>query len=168
MLLHQTPRLVLRPLTTGDADVIRELFNDASFLRFVGDRGVRTSEQARLYIESGPLASYACRGFGLNLVELKATGEAVGICGLLQRDELPAPDLGFALLPRFRSQGYAFEAAEAVLAHARHTLGLERVLAITSPDNAASIKILERLGFRFDRLVRLSAAGADLKLFQLT
>jgi len=114
------------------------------------------------------MASYARHGFGLNVVALRTTGDPIGICGLLKRDELPAPDLGFALLPRFRSQGYAFEAAEAVLSHARHTLRLERTLAITSPDNTASIKILETLGFRFDRMVRLSQGAADLKLFEVT
>jgi ribosomal-protein-alanine N-acetyltransferase len=160
-----TERLVLRRLTSEDAAFIVELLNDPSFLRFIGDKGVRTPADACRYIEAGPLASYERHGFGLYRVELKDGGEPVGLCGLLKRDYLPDVDIGFALLPRHRSQGYAFESASAVLAHARDRLGLERVLAITSPDNAASIGLLERLGFRFERRARPADDEPEVDVF---
>jgi len=161
----ETERLVLRRLTTDDAEFILELLNDPSFLRYIGDKGVRTRADACRYIETGPMASYERHGFGLYRVELKREGEPIGICGLLKRDALPDADLGFALLPRHRSKGYAFESASAVLAHARDTLGLERVLAITSPDNVASIGLLEDLGFRFEGMSRLAGDAPEIKVF---
>ena len=161
----ETRRLVLRRLTTEDAGWILELLNDPAFLRYVGDKGVRTHADACRYIETGPVASYERHGFGLLRVELKDGGEPIGMCGLLKRDSLPEPDIGFALLPRHRAKGYAFESASAVLAHARDTLGLVRVLAITSPDNAASIELLEGLGFRFERMSRLEEDAPEIKVF---
>lgn len=141
------------------------LLNDEGFLRHVGDRGVRTQQAAALYIENGARASYLRHGYGLYLAELKGTAEAVGICGLVKRDPLPHPDLGFALMPRFRAAGYAREAAEAVIAHAREGLRLPRLLAITSLDNHASIALLGKLGFVFEGLTELN--GEQLRLFGL-
>jgi RimJ/RimL family protein N-acetyltransferase len=161
----ETRRLVLRPLTADDAGFILELLNDPAFLRYVGDKGVRTHADACRYIETGPVASYEHHGFGLLRVELRDAGEPIGICGLLKRDSLPEPDIGFALLPRHRAKGYAFESASAVLAHARDTLGLKRVLAIASPDNAASIELLEGLGFRFERMSRLDEDAPEIEVF---
>lgn len=161
----ETSRLVLRTLTSGDAAFMLELLSDPSFLRYIGDRGVRTLADARRYIEAGPRASYERFGFGLYLAELKASGEPIGICGLLKRDALPDADVGFAFLPPFWGNGYAFESASAVLVYARDTLGLTRVLAITSPDNVASIGLLEKLGFVFERLTRLSEGAPDVRLF---
>ena len=143
------------------------LLNDEGFLRYVGDRGVRTLEAAAVYIDNGARASYERHGYGLYLVELKDTAEPAGICGLVKREPLPHPDLGFALMPRFRAAGYAREAAEAVIAHARGALGLPRLLAITSLDNTASIALLGRLGFQFEGLTRLAAEGEQLRLFGL-
>ena len=161
----ETERLVLRRLTTKDAAFILELLNDPAFLRYIGDKGVRTHADACRYIETGPMASYERHGFGLYRVELKDGGEPIGMCGLLKRDYLPDVDIGFALLPAHRSKGYTLEAAAAVLAHATDTLGLKRVLAITSPDNVASIGLLERLGFRFERMARPAENEPEVKVF---
>lgn len=161
----ETERLALRRLTTDDAEFILELLNEPSFRQHIGDKGVRTNADACRYIETGPMASYERFGFGLYRVETKDGREPIGICGLLKRDSLPDVDLGFALLPRFWSKGYAFESASAVLAHARDTLGLKRVLAVTSPDNVASINLLEKLGFRFERMSRLAEDAPEIKVF---
>lgn len=147
----ETPRLRLRRMTEDDAAFVLELLNQPSFLRYIGDKGVRTLDDARGYVRQGPAASYERHGFGLYVVELKGPGTPIGINGLLRRDYLDAPDIGFAFLPRAWSQGYARESAEAVLAEARERFCLRRVLAITSPDNEASIGLLGRLGFRFER-----------------
>ena len=165
--LIETPRLVLRHLAPDDAGFILELLNDPAFLRHIGDKGVRNKRQARAYIRNGPMASYDRFGFGLYLVALK-DGAPIGICGLLKRQTLDDVDLGFAFLPHFRALGYAFESAQAVLAHARATRGLTRVLAITSPDNAASIGLLEKLGFSFQRMAQLTPAEPPIKLFART
>ena len=163
----ETERLVLRRLSRGDAPFLLELLNEPSFLRYIGDKGVRTEADARRYVETGPLASYERFGFGLLRVELKESGEPIGMCGLLKRDALPDVDVGFAFLSRFWSKGYAFESASAVLAHARDALGLRRVLAITSPDNVASIRLLGKLGFRFERMARVPEDGPEVRLFAL-
>ncbi len=163
----QTERLVLRELTFADAEFIVELLNDPDFLRYIGNKGVRNAEDARRYIETGPLDSYARHGFGLYLVESKAAREPMGMCGLVKRKGLEQMDLGFAFLPRFRSRGYAHEAATAALLQARRDFGVGRVLAITSQDNEASIALLTRLGFRFENLVRLADGEPIVKLFAL-
>lgn len=142
----ETERLSLRRMTTADAPLMLALLNDPDFLRFVGDRKVRTNEEARDYLENGPLASYARDGFGPYAVELKHGGAAIGICGLFKRDHLSDPDIGFAFLPAWRGQGLAGEAARAVLADATARLRLARVLAIVDPRNTRSIALLERLG----------------------
>jgi RimJ/RimL family protein N-acetyltransferase len=161
----ETERLNLRLLNAGDAEFILELLNDPSFLHNIGDKGVRTGAEAVRYIEQGPVDSYARHGFGLWLVELKNTGTPAGICGLVKRDALPDADIGYAFLPRFWSQGYAFEAADAVMKYALDALGLRRVLAITNPDNAGSIKVLEKIGLKFDRLIRLSDDAPEIMLY---
>ena len=161
----ETPRLALHRLTTDDADFILELLNEPSFLRYIGDKGVRTREDACRYILAGPMASYDRFGFGLYRVQRKDSGEPIGICGLLKRESLEDVDVGFALLPRFRASGFAFESASAVLAHGRQTWGLKRILAITSPDNDASVRLLAKLGFRFERMARLSDSTPEIKVF---
>ena len=161
----ETPRLALHRLTTDDADFILELLNEPSFLRFIGDKGVRTRDDACQYILTGPMASYDRFGFGLYRVERKDGGEPIGMCGLLKRESLEDADVGFAFLPRFWSNGFALESAAAVLAHGRQTWGLKRILAITSPDNEASIRLLAKLGFRFERMARLSEETPEIKVF---
>src|SRR5262245_51680416 len=161
----ETARLRLRRMSEDDAEFIRRLVNEPSFIRNIGDKGVRTLDDARRYIREGPMASYARHGFGLNLVEIKATGAPAGMCGLLKRDLLDHPDIGYAFVPEFWSAGYAREAATAVMAWAQGTLGLQRILAITNPDNAASIRLLEKIGFSFERPMRMPGEGADVAIY---
>ncbi len=142
-----------------------ELLTEPSFIRNIGDRGVRTIEDARGYIAGAPMASYSRFGFGLYLVELKAQRTPIGICGILKRDELPEPDIGFAFLPAYWSQGYALESAEAVKDYARCALGLPRLLAIVSPSNKGSIRLLENLGFSYMSMTKLSPETDDVKLY---
>jgi ribosomal-protein-alanine N-acetyltransferase len=160
----ETDRLVLRRLTIADAPFILGLLNEPSFVRFIGDKRVRTLDEAREYIAQGPMASYEQHGFGLYLTSLK-DGTPIGMCGLLKRDVLDDVDIGFALVPPFWSQGYAGEAAAAILDYGRTVLGLERIVAVANPDNAASIRLLEKLGLRFSRMARLAADEPELKLF---
>jgi RimJ/RimL family protein N-acetyltransferase len=160
-----TARLRLRELAAADAPFILALLNEPSFIQNIGDRGVRTLDAARTYIANGPVASYARHGFGLYLVERLEDGAPIGICGILRRDALPDPDLGFAFMPAYWRQGYGFEAASAVLVHARGPLALGRLLAVTNPANDPSIRLLGRLGFRLEGTTRLADGGTDLKLF---
>ena len=159
-----TRRLSLRRLSPSDAEFILELVNDPEFLRFIGDKAVRTADDARQYILDGPVASYQRNGFGLWRVEVKNSGVPVGMCGLLKRESLPDVDIGFAFLPAYRSQGYAFESASAVLDYARAQFGLRRVVAITNPDNAGSIRVLEKLGMRFERMITVSDGEPEVQL----
>lgn len=163
----ETPRLVLRQLTPDDAAFILELLNDPTWLRFIGDRGVRTLDEARNYILNGPVASYEKHGFGLWLTLRKADGAPVGICGLLKRDSLEDVDVGFAFLQRFHAQGYASECAAATLEYGRGILGLKRIVAVTSPDNTGSIRVLEKLGLRYEKTVQLSPTALAIKLFAI-
>ena len=163
----ETERLILRPFTVEDAPFILTLLNEESFLRYIGDKKVRNLEDARQYILNGPVTSYERHGFGLCLVQLKESQTPIGMCGLLKREELPDPDIGFAFLPNFWNKGFGSEAATGVLEYARERLSLQRILAITSLDNDASIKLLERLGFRFERVVQMSADREPVKLFSI-
>ena len=163
----ETDRLVLRPLTEADDAFILDLLNDPSWLRYIGDRGVHTLRQARAYVRNGPMAMHARHGFGLDAVVLRDTGTPVGICGLIRRDTLDDVDVGFAFLPAYCGLGYAREAATAVLRHAGG-LGLLRVVAITVPDNAASIRLLESLGFHFERMLRMRSDPDELRLYART
>ncbi|MBK7643917.1 MAG: GNAT family N-acetyltransferase [Planctomycetes bacterium] len=165
MRVLETERLILRRLHAGDAPFIVELLNDPAWLKHIGDRGVRTLDDARRYIENGPLEMYARLGFGLYLVEQKADGAAIGLCGILKRDSLEHADLGFALLPDYRGLGLAHEAAAGTMEYARETLGLARIVAITSQENDTSGKLLLKLGFRFERNVRLSEDAEELRLY---
>ena len=164
----ETDRLVLRWLAVEDAEFILQLLNEPSFLRFVGDKGVRTIDDAREYILNGPLKSYERFGFGLYLTELKEPRLPIGICGLLKRDSLENVDGGFAFLPQCWRQGDAFESASAVMAHGRDVFGLDRIVAITSPENEGSIKVLEKLGLKFERTTKLSEDAPEVKLFART
>ena len=161
----ETVRLTLRELGAEDAPFVQVLYNDRDFLANVGDRGVRSLEDARRYIADGPVRSYRQHGFGLYLMVARDSGEPVGMCGLLRRDWHGEVEIGFALLPAARLKGYALEAGAAVLEFARASLALERVVALTAPDNQGSIRVLERLGFRFARMVRAPDAPGDSRLF---
>ena len=161
MLVLETERLLLRPSTTDDAPFVLTLLNEPSFLRFIGDKKVRNLEDARQYLLNGPIASYERHGFGLLLVELKDSNIPAGMCGLRKREELPDPDIGFAFLPAYWNKGFGFEAATAVMNDARERLKVTKILAIVSPDNDSSIKLLERLGMKFQRI------KGDVKLYAL-
>jgi ribosomal-protein-alanine N-acetyltransferase len=163
----RTPRLQLRELTFEDDAFILELLNDEAFLRYIGDKGVRTPADARNYLQQGPIDSYQRNGFGLYAVCTHGGPAApVGICGLVRREGLQDPDVGFAFLARHRARGYAVEAAAAVLDLGTRTLKLPRIVAITAPDNWASIRVLEKIGMKFDRLMSLSdRADDEVKLF---
>ena len=165
MIIAQTPRVTLRQLDIADATFFCQLLNDPDWLKNIGDRGVRTPLEAERYIESNYLPTYARLGFGMYLLERNADAQALGVCGLVQRETLPQPDLGFALLHPFCGQGYAHEAASAVMAHAQTRLGLRQVLAITTASNQRSSHLLAKLGFTFDRWVTLAPDGESLRLF---
>jgi len=160
-----TARLVLRELVAADAPFIRTLLNDPDWIRYIGDKGVHTDDDARGYLERGPIAMYARNGFGLYHVALRATGEAIGMCGLIKRDTLPDVDIGFAFLPAYRGHGHALESAAAVLAHGAAAHGLTRVVAIASPGNAPSLRLLERLGMTSEGLWPGSAPDDPLVLY---
>jgi RimJ/RimL family protein N-acetyltransferase len=161
----ETARLRLRRMSVDDAEFILRLLNEPSFIENIGDKGVRTTDDARLYILNGPVASYEKLGFGLFLVELKESVTPIGICGLLKRDVLEDVDIGYALVPEFWSKGYAREAASAVMSFASRVLGLKRLVAVVDPDNQSSIRLLEDLGFQFEQMVRLSDDAPEIKLF---
>ena len=165
MKILETERLILRRLSDEDAAFVVELLNQPSFIQYIGDKGVRTLDDARRYIQDGPVKSYEENGFGLNKVELKSSGTPIGISGLVKRNTLPHADIGFAFLPEYWNQGYAIESARAVMDHARNVLGIDRVVAITSPDNEASGKLLEKIGLKFERMISLSEGAAEVKLF---
>ena len=164
--LH-TRRLLLREFTLEDDAFVLELLNEAGFLRYIGDKGVRTLSDAREYLQKGPMDSYRRNGFGLYAVCISRGGSAapIGMCGLVKREGLTDPDIGFAFLERHWGQGYAAESAAAVLDQGTRVLKLPRILAITSPDNGGSIRVLEKIGLKFDRLMRLTEDGDPVKLF---
>jgi [ribosomal protein S5]-alanine N-acetyltransferase len=163
----ETERLHIRELTTGDADFIFELLNDPSFIQNIGDRKIHSLEDAKTYILKGPVASHAKNGFGLSLVILKESGDSIGMCGLINRPELEDVDLGYAFLPRYWSKGYAIEAARATLEFGWNVVGLKRVVAITDPANEPSNRVLEKLGFVFEKMVRIAVDDIDLNLYAL-
>jgi RimJ/RimL family protein N-acetyltransferase len=161
----ETNRLILRHLTTDDTAFIIELLNEPSFIQNIGDRNVRTEEDALRYILNGPIESYDKNGFGLFMVELKDSSVSIGMCGLLKRDNLPDVDIGFAFLPKYWMKGYAFESASSVLKYAKETIGLKRILGIVNPNNAASIRVLEKLGLKYESMVKMPQDNFEIKLF---
>jgi RimJ/RimL family protein N-acetyltransferase len=165
-LILETDRLVIRQLTLEDTSFVIELVNSPGWLRFIGDRNIKTDVQAKNYLENGPLKSYEQNGFGLYLAELKSEKTPIGMCGLIKRDTLPEPDIGFAFFPEFMGKGFAFEAASAVMALAINTLKLPTILAITLPDNDRSRKLLEKIGLKFSKLFSFPDANEELMLYR--
>ena len=159
-----TARLRLRTLALDDAAFYLKVMNTPLFHQWIGDRNIRTEAQAREALAVGPLTMQSMRGFSIYLVERLSDGAAIGMCGLIKRETLEDVDLGYAYLPEFAGHGYATEAATGVLAHAR-TLGLKRVVAITTPGNDASDAVLRRVGMRFEKRVRLTPEAAEAQLF---
>jgi [ribosomal protein S5]-alanine N-acetyltransferase len=162
--LH-TARLTLRPFTLGDAGFIVELLNDPGWLRFIGDRKVRTIDDAREYLRNGAIAHATKHGFALGAVERTSDDTLLGMCGLIRREGLDDVDLGYAFLPAYRGQGYAREAAAAWLACGFERFGLQRIVAITALDNAASCKVLESIGMRFEQRLRVAGHDEDSLLY---
>ncbi|MEE9207342.1 MAG: GNAT family N-acetyltransferase [Gemmatimonadota bacterium] len=167
MIVLETDRLVLSRFSVDDAEFILGLLNEPSFLENIGDKGVRTLEGARNYLLGGPIDSYERFGFGLYLTTLKESGVPIGTCGLLKRDSLDDADVGFAFLPAYFGEGYATESAGAVVAYANRMLGLSRIVSIVSPTNSTSIHVLEKIGLRYDRPVRLSEDGDEISLYSI-
>ncbi len=165
-MIMETERLRLREATLDDAAFALAIYNSPGFIEFVGDRGLRTLEDATAYLEKNLMGSYAKNGFGLYVVELKDTGEAVGMCGLVDRPGLDAPDIGFTFLGEHMRMGYGFESAAAVLKFGRESLGMDRILAIVDPKNAKSIGLIEKLGLVYDREIQLP--GDDKAISQYT
>lgn len=161
----ETERLTLREATTDDAAFVLELLNEPGYIRWVADRGLRTRDDAARYIAEKFQPSYAQNGFGFYVVELKDDGAPIGICGFAKRETLDDPDIGFSFLERFWGRGYAFEAAAATFEYGQRVLGLTRIVGVTAPDNTSSIKLLERLGLRFEKMIHLPGFGSESKLF---
>ncbi|EJS70185.1 N-acetyltransferase [Bacillus cereus] len=163
MIVLETERLTLRWFDIKDAPFILELVNDPAWIQFIGDKGVKNLEDAKNYIVNGPVDMYNKIGFGLYLVERKEDLTPLGMCGLIKRDSLEDIDIGFAFLEKFRSQGYGYESASAVIDYGVQKLGMKRIVAITSTDNVNSGKLLEKVGLRFEKII--SDSGEELKLF---
>ena len=159
---------MLRRLEFGDAPFLIELLNDPAFIENIGDKGVRDEAGAHRYLREGPMMMYEKYGFGLWHVSLKSDGTAIGMCGLLKRDTLPDADIGYAYLPAHRGQGYALEAAEAVLRHGAGKFGLRRVIAIVSQGNSGSIRVLEKIGMQFERMHSVHPDEPDVRLYGRT
>ena len=166
MKILETERLSIRELDAeADADFINRLLNSEKFIKYIGDRNVRSSDDARDFIRDRYRKSYEDHGYGLYCVELLDDGTPVGMCGFVRRNTLPAPDVGFAFLPEFEGRGYGFESAEAMMSYGRERLGFSEVLAITTLDNEASGKLLEKIGFAFDKTIE-TPEGETLRLFR--
>jgi RimJ/RimL family protein N-acetyltransferase len=161
----ETPRLVLRRFEFDDAPFVVALLNQPSFIANIGDRGVRSLEDAQRYLREGPMSMYEKHGFGLWHASRKPDGAPVGMCGLLKRDHLPDVDVGYAFMPEFWGVGYAFEAASAALRHGREKFGLQRVIGVVSEGNSASIRVLEKLGMRFERMHFMRADEPPVRLY---
>ena len=163
----ETERLYLCHLSISDAPFIIELLNDPSFIQNIGDRNVRTIADAEAYISKGPITSYEKNGFGLDLVVLKETGESIGICGLIKRDTLEDVDIGYAFLPKFWKKGYGAESALAVLEYGLKVKGLKRIVAITLEANRGSVRVLEKIGLKFEKMIKLTGDDEELMLFAI-
>lgn len=161
----ETDRLTLQEITLGDAELMLAVWNDPAFVRYVGDRGIRSTEAAEEAMRLGVLRLYEEHGYGPFRIALKDSGEAIGISGLFRRDGLDDPDIGYATLPGYCGKGYAFEAARAVIEHATTVLGLERLIAIISPENKASIGLIGKLGFEFERMHRMPADDHEVCIY---
>ena len=161
----QTQRLTLRRFDFPDAPFVVELLNQPSFLENIGDRGVRSTADAHNYLRTGPMTMYDRFGFGLWHVARSSDGVSVGMCGLLKRDSLPHVDIGYAFLPAYWGVGLAAEAAEATLRHGVQKFGLKRVIGVVSEGNLPSIRVLEKLGMRFERMYPMHPGEPDVRLY---
>lgn len=161
----QTDRLLLEHFSFEDCEFILRLLNEPSFIENIGDKGVRDLEGARAYLRDGPMASYVANGFGLFRVGLKESGDCIGMCGLISREILDDVDIGYGFLPEFWGQGYAFESAAAVMRYGREQLGFKRIVAVVSPGNTSSVKLLQKLGMRQSGKIRMADNEPEIDLF---
>ena len=167
MKILETERLILRQVSIEDADFMLELLKDPSFISNIADRGVRTVDAARTYITERMISSYEKFGFGIYLVTLKESNTPIGICGLVKRDTLKDIDIGYAFLPAYWLKGYATESVLAIKEYAKNTVGLKRIAGIVAPDNQGSIRVLEKAGLKYKKMVKLSENDIDLKLYKI-
>ena len=165
MNVTQTERLILRHLTKEDAEFIVELLNEPDWIKYIGDRGIRTVEAAKQYVLEGPMTMYAEHGIGLYLIELKEQAVPIGLCGLLHRDFLKDVDLGFAVLSKYWGRGYAYEAAKATLDYGFEDLGYRRIVGFTSLDNEKSANLLQKLGMKDEGTIKYASTAEKVRLF---
>ena len=166
MSVLETDRLILTELKTKDAEFIHKLYNDQNFITYIGDKGIRSAQDAVNFINTGPKQSYKDHKYGLYLVQLK-DATSIGICGLLKRDDLAFPDIGFAILPEFRRMGFIYEASKAVIEDAKNRLHFDNLLAITSPDNNESINLLKKLGFTLKDIIKRDKNNEPIQLYAI-
>jgi [ribosomal protein S5]-alanine N-acetyltransferase len=164
----ETPRLSLRRFEFADAPFVVTLLNQPSFIANIGDRGVRSIEDAHCYLREGPMAMYEKHGFGLWQVLRNSDGAPLGMCGLLKRDNLPDVDIGYAFLPEYWGAGFALEAAEATVRHGARKFGLKRVIAVVSQGNTASMRVLEKLGLQYERMFAMRPDEPEVRLYGRT
>jgi RimJ/RimL family protein N-acetyltransferase len=161
----ETERLILRQFNVDDAEFIYKLLNSPGWLKYIGDRNVKSVDDAEAYLSNGPIKSYQTNGYGLSMVSLKEDGTCIGACGLLKRDFLDHPDIGFAFLSEYMNMGFGFESAKATLDYAKKDLKINQVFAFTVPHNIASIRLLEKLGFHFEKKFTMPEEVEELLLF---
>jgi [ribosomal protein S5]-alanine N-acetyltransferase len=161
----ETERLILRKFTIDDAAFMLELLNTPAWLRFIGDKNVRTIEEAEQYLLNGNIRSYREFGFGFYVVVIKETQELIGICGIVKREGLDDIDIGFGFLPQFIGKGYGYEAASATLDYALNNLKIKRIVAIVNPENAVSIALIRKIGLQFEKMIQMSPKDIELMLF---
>lgn len=164
----ETERLQLREFTLADAPYMLRQLNEPSFIENIADRGVRTIEQAEAYLQNGAMASYQSSGFGFWAVIEKSSQQIIGMCGLVKRDNLPHPDLGYSFLPEHFGKGFAFEAAQACIQITKNKYHLQQLLAIVNVENATSRKLLEKLGFHYQRMIAMYDNEPDLCLYAIS
>lgn len=161
VVIADTPRLLIRELSINDAEFVLALTNEPSTIENIGDKGLRSVADAGRFIREGPWISQQKPGHGQFAMELKKSGALVGVCGLLYRPDLGLTDVGFALFPTYWRQGLAFEAAQAVMSYGYSVLGVENIVGLTSETNTASIRLLEKLGMGFEKMVSMSDDGHE-------
>ncbi|RUO80196.1 RimJ/RimL family protein N-acetyltransferase [Idiomarina tyrosinivorans] len=167
MTLFETQRVTVRQLSLNDAEWLLALFNSQGFIRYIGDREIRTVAQAKRYIQQGPLKSYQETGLGLYAVEAQTTATPVGVVSLLKRDYLEHIDVGYAMLPEHQGQGYALAATAGLIDYARWRFALSQIDAISQADNQASIMLLQRLQFRYQETIQLPGSDDPVARFSL-
>ena len=166
MIIIETTRLFLSELKIEDASFILKLYNDPDFITYIGDKGMKTLQDAEKFIKTGPIQSYIDHKHGLYLVQLK-DNSPIGICGILKRDYLDFPDIGFAVLPKYRKKGFTFEASKSIIEDVKNNTLFKKILAITSPKNNASIRLLIKLGFIFKDIIKIEQNKNPVQLYTI-